>query len=157
MPQRGSFSSPDRRGPDANRGSACREQPAPAAATCWNLRIGRDEVGVYALVDITGSSRVSPGRAYLSETVKDIVCSSVIAHRNKEMPMYRCILISTAFLGVAGCVNVQKEPVPASSTTYLTPAPPPTTYVTAPPPPPTTYVTPAYPSPPTTTTVIRNP
>jgi hypothetical protein len=85
------------------------------------------------------------------------VCSSVIAHRNKEMPMYRCILISTAFLGVAGCVNVQKEPVPASSTTYITPAPPPTTYVTAPPPPPTTYVTPAYPSPPTTTTVIRNP
>jgi hypothetical protein len=73
------------------------------------------------------------------------------------MPMYRCILISTAFLGVAGCVNVQKEPTPASSTTYITPAPPPTTYVTAPPPPPTTYVTPAYASPPTTTTVIRNP
>jgi hypothetical protein len=60
--------------------------------------------------------------------------------------MYRCILISTAFLGVAGCVNVQKEPTPASSTTYITPAPPPTT-----------YVTPAYASPPTTTTVIRNP
>ena len=70
--------------------------------------------------------------------------------------MYRCLLISMACLGVAGCVNVQKEPTPASSTTYITPAPPPTTYVTAPPPP-TTYVTPAYASPPTTTTVIRNP
>jgi hypothetical protein len=81
----------------------------------------------------------------------------MIALHNKGNAMHRRILIAMALLGVAGCVNVQKEPTPVSSTTYITPAPPTTTYVTAPPPPPTTYVTPAYASPPTTTTVIRNP
>jgi hypothetical protein len=73
--------------------------------------------------------------------------------------MHHSLIIPIAFVGLAGCVSVQREPPAASTTTYVTPAPPTTAYVAppSPPPPTTTYVTPAYPRSPSTTTVIRTP
>jgi hypothetical protein len=61
--------------------------------------------------------------------------------------MRHLLLLPLALVALAGCVNVQKDPAPAT-TTYVTPAQPTST----------TYVTPGTPySPPSTTTVYRNP
>ena len=57
------------------------------------------------------------------------------------------LLLPLALVALAGCVSVQKDPAPAT-TTYVTPAQPTST----------TYVTPGTPyTPPGTTTVYRNP
>jgi hypothetical protein len=61
--------------------------------------------------------------------------------------MRSVLLLLLALVALAGCVNVQKDPVP-TTTTYVTPAQPSST----------TYVTPGTPyAPPSTTTVYRNP
>jgi hypothetical protein len=57
------------------------------------------------------------------------------------------LLLPLVSLGLGGCVNVQKDPTPASTTTYVAPAPPSTA-----------YVAPSGPyAQPSATTVIRNP